>query len=392
MNKKYSDTQIKEFINRTTQELIIQDPQSVLDDLGIEYKEIGNDSYRMNLRNEKTPSAYISLKNGSWKYKDFGTGNNGSIVNVVMDSTSKNYKEALNYSLSKLGVKNYLSEALQSKTESYELSNTDKQRIQAQRENNKQRESSHAVSRVTTTHEVSSNQLAVNYLKSRGILKIPPQFKIINGEYTNKQGETKKAFGVGVLTKNGTGADIHFLHKIGDLKSMSFGEKDISFYKNPQSSKVAVFESKMDYASAYQQMPLDNVNIVIANSTSNAAKVAEFLKKEDLTQNVMMFGQNDLSGFKFIVDIAKQAELKDFKSISYDVMGEYKKDINDLHIDGEKIADRITSTQNLEYFESVYNSLKAIHKAQTSVNRVVNKEDVKEANKEHHIEHQQRER
>ena len=392
MNKKYTDTQIKAFINRTTQELIIQDPQSVLDDLGIEYKEIGNDSYRMNLRNEKTPSAYISLKNGSWKYKDFGTGNNGSIVNVVMDSTSKNYKEALNYSLSKLGVKNYLSEALQSKTESYELSQADKQRIQAQRENNKQRESSHTVSKVTKVYEVSSNQLAVDYLKSRGIEKIPPHFKIINGEYQNKQGEMKKAFGVGILTQNGTGADIHFLHKIGDLKSMSFGEKDISFYKNPQSSKVAVFESKMDYAAAYQQMPLDNVNIIIANSTSNATKVAEFLKKEDLTQNVMMFNQNDLAGYKFVADIAKGAELDTFKSISYEVMTEYKKDVNDLLIDGEKIADRITDKQDLNYFESITNSLESIKQAQNQKPNVVTREDLQMADRAAEKQQQQQEK
>src|SRR3990167_2473120 len=181
MSNKYTDQQIKTFISRTNEELVLQDPLPVLQDLGIDYKELGNDSYRMNLRGEKTPSAYISLKYGLWKYTDFGDrSRGGNIVNVVMDATEKDYKTALSYSLQTLGVKNYLEEALNSKKESYELTKADRERIAAQREANKSRESSHPLSKVTTVYEVATNQLAVDYLASRGILKIPPQMKIIN--------------------------------------------------------------------------------------------------------------------------------------------------------------------------------------------------------------------
>ena len=379
--KKYTDQQIKTFISRTNEELVLQDPLPVLQDLGIGFKELGNDSYRMNIRGEKTASAYISLKNGSWRYKDFGTDKSGSIVNVVMDYTGKDYKSALNYSLQTLGVRNHLDEALNAKSQSYQLSQADRERIKSQKEANQQREASHAISKVTTIYEVATNQLAVDYLASRGILKIPPQMKIINGEYQNKNGEIKKAFGVGVLTRDGQGADIHFLKKVGDLKTMSFGEKDISFFANSNSSKVAIFESKMDYAAAYQQMNLDDVNVIIANSTSNAQKVAELLKKENLTQSVMMFNQNDLSGYKFVSDIAKGAELDVFKSISYNVMSEYKKDINDLLLENEKLADRI-ETRPLEYFEEIANSLESIQKMQNSPKiEPVTKEDLQRSDR-----------
>jgi len=203
--------------------------------------------------------------------------------------------------------------------------------------------------------------------------------KIISGEYTLKNGEQKKAFGVGVLTQDGKGADIHFLKKIGDLKTMSFGEKEISFFKNPNSNKVAIFESKMDYAAAYQQMPLDNVNIIIANSSSNSLKVAELLKKENLTENVMMFNQNDLAGYNFTAQIAKEAGVESFKSIKYDVMSEYKTDINDLLLKGEKIADRI-ETRGLEYFESIANSLESIQKVQKQPPITITREDIQMAN------------
>jgi len=370
---RYTDQEIETFKNRTNQELLVQDPETVLKDLGIEYKELGNDSYRMNIRNEKTASAYITLKNGEWKYKDFGgAGSNGSIVNVVMDVTNKNYKNSLNYSLQTLGLKNHLQEALNSKQEGYELSKADRERIKQQREANQQKEKSHSISRVTGTYEVSTNQLAIDYLKARGIEKIPPQMKIISGEYENKTGDLKKVFGVGIKTQ-GEGADIHFLKKIGDLKTFQIGEKDISFFKNPSSTKVAVMESKMDYAAAYQQMPLDNVNVIIANSTSNARKVSELLKKENLNKQVMMFNQNDLAGYKFTAEVAKNAEINEFKCISYDVMGEYKKDINDLLLDDEKIADRI-ETQSVEYFQKMAESLESIQQLQQQ--KTIDKKDL----------------
>lgn len=371
---RFTDQQIKELMNQTTLELVIQDPKPVLDDIGIWYKELGNNSYQLNVRDEKTPSAYISLRNGKWMYKDFGSGNNGNIANVVMDYAKKDYKEALNYSLQTLGVPNRLDEALSSKKQDYSLTKADKERLKNQKEANKQREKSVPLSKVGKIYEVSTNQLAIDYLASRGISKIPPHFKIINGEYTTSKGETKRAFGVGILTKDGTGADIHFLKKVGDLKTMSFGEKDISFFPNTDSKKVAVFESKMDYAAAYQQMPLDDVNVVIANSTGNNQKVSDLLKKENLTSEVMFFNQNDLAGYKFVKDVANTLDIDTFKAINFNTISEYGKDINDIHLDNEKLADRI-EVSNIDKFESIYNALETIKEAEKQVS--VTKEDVK---------------
>jgi len=360
--KKFTDEEVKTFMKRTTDELVLQDPKPVLDDLGVEYKELGNDSYRMNLRGENTPSAFISLRKGKWSYVDFGDRTRGgNILNVVMDATGKNFKDSLNYSLSKLGLKNYLDEALKQDSVT-ELSQADREKIKTQREANKQREKSHQVSKVTGVFELSTNQLARDYLASRGITKIPPEFKVISGEYKNKQGQKKKVFGVGVLTVTG-GADIHFLHKIGDLKTFQLGEKDISFFQNTKSNKVAVFESKMDYAAAYQQMDLSKVNVVVANSTTNSQKVADLLKEKKLTSSVMIFNQDDLAGYKFVTDIAKSANIEHFKSISYDVLGEIGKDVNDLLINNVKLADRI-EMRPVEYFEQIAASLENIKKMQ----------------------------
>lgn len=386
--KKFTDEEIKNFIRRTNEELILQDPHRLLLDLGIDFKELGNDSYRMNIRGEKTPSAYISLKGGVWRYRDFGTDKSGNIVNVVMDYTGKDYKSALNYSLQTLGVPNYLEQALNSKQQDYQLSQADKERIKHQKETNAQRESSHPLSKVTTVYEVSTNQMAVDYLASRGIVKTPPQMKVINGEYTNSKSEVKHIFGVGVLTRDNTGADLHFLTKLGDLKSMSLGQSEISFFKNPNSSKVAIFESKMDYAAAYQQMPLDDVNVIIANSVSNSTKVAELLISEGLTQTPMIFNQNDAACYRFVADIMQKAAIPEVKSIGYQVMTEYKKDINDLLLEGVKIADRI-ETRPLEYFADIATSLESIQKAQQTPSKAVTREDLQQRTKQQSQEQEQ---
>jgi len=345
---------------KTIYELRLQDPKQVLNNLGLEYKTVGYDSYKLKVRAENTASAFISLKNGVWKYKDFGSGASGDIVTLVMDATGNDFKSALNYCLDQYNIPNYLEEAKESVTH---LSQINKDKIKQIKEQNKKRESSHALSRVKNVYEVSTNQLAVEYLKSRGITKIPPHFKVITGEYTNKYGEVKKAFGVGVLTVDKTGADIHFLKQIGDLKTMSFGQKDISFFKNEDSKKVAIFESKMDYAAAYQQINLDKVNVVIANSTSNAIKVVSFLKEKNLTNEIMFFNQNDLQCYQFVEDIAKGLKLEEFKTIKYNILNEYKKDINDLILKDEKIADRIIQssktqiasiTKSLSMIDNVY--------------------------------------
>ena len=116
-----TEIEIENLKRRTNYELMLHDPKPVLDSLGIEYKEIGHDSYRMNLRGENTPSAFISLKSGVWKYKDFGNGSNGNIANVVMDATGKDFKTALNYSLQTLNVPNYLDQALNNQTQKIEM-------------------------------------------------------------------------------------------------------------------------------------------------------------------------------------------------------------------------------------------------------------------------------
>jgi len=355
--KEYSEIEIKEFKNKTIENLTIQDPIDILADLGIYYKDAQANSYKIKVREENTASAFITLRSGSWKYKDFGSRNSGNIINVVMEYANKDFKDALNYCLHVTGTPNYLEEALQLNSTVYTISQEEKDRIRELREQNIQKNKSIPISKVTGVYEVSTNEMAIEYLKARGINKIPSNIKIISGEYTTKKQEIKKVFGVGVLTKDNTGADIHFLKSFGDLKTFSFGKKDISVFPSQASTKVAIFESKIDYASAYQEMPLDNVTVIIANTTSNSKKVADFLIENDLTKEVMFFNQNDKAGYSFVADIIERVEIDSIKAINYSIDTEYGKDINDILLESPpKIATRIVSPQP-NYFSEVFNQL-----------------------------------
>jgi len=372
---RYTQDELDSFKRETTLEMKLADPQPILDDLGIDYKDVGQDSYKMNLRNEKTASAYISLKNGEWKYKDFGNSNSGSIVNVVMDATGKDFKGSLEYTLNKLAIENRLETALSSNKKPT-TSQQFKDSISFQKQENKARETSIPLSKVTNVSEVSSNQMAVDYLAGRGITKIPPEMKIINGEYRNKEGNTKKVFGVGVVSygKDGAdmGADIHFLKKLGNVKTQNLGAKNPSFYENIFSDKAVVFESKMDYAAAYQQnQDLHNDNIFIANGVTNAKKIGEIIKETSNISTIDFFNQNDKAGYQFITNVAKTADIIEFNSVKYDVLGEAKQDINDLLLNNEKsIASRL-KPQSVETIEKITNTLENFEKSQKEIKKEV---------------------
>ena len=334
-NLKLTQDEFTQLSKKTKDELKFTDPAPILNALGIVYKVKGT-RYEFKARDEKTASANLYLDNkGEWKYKDFGTGNNGTIENLIMDATGSSYKESLEYAIQNSSVIDYVQQTI---NERKGLQSTKKiVDLELLTRKNIQKIESHINSRVTMIKKIAGYKPAVDYLASRGIHKVPPQFKMITGEYVNRVGEIKKAFGIGIESLRG-GADIHFLKKIGNLKTMNFGEKNISFFKSPAATnKVAIFESKMDYAAAYQQIDFSNIDVIIANSTSNAQKVAELVK--DNYTSIQFYNQNDDAGIQFVQDVAIGANLTNYKYIIYQ-NGEEKLDINDLILKDISIKSR----------------------------------------------------
>ncbi|AFL69600.1 MobF family relaxase [Sulfurospirillum barnesii] len=333
---KLTQEEFSQLSKRTKDELKLTDPAAVLNALGIPYKE-KNGRYEFKVRSDdKTASANMYIdKLGEWKYNDFG-GNNGTIENLIMETTKVSYKEALDYAIVHLGITNHVKERLDELNGTRTAIRTASDLSFKMQENLKRAEI-HINSKVTSVKELKDYAPAVEYLASRGIHKIPPQLKMITGEYMAKDGTIKKAFGVGIESIGG-GGDIHFLKPLGSLKSMNLGEKNISLFKSQTPTQsVCVFESKMCYAAAYNQRDFTHTDVIIANSTSNAHKVAEAIK--DKYTQVAFYNQNDKPGIDFVKKVSSEAQQTDFTYIKYQ-KNEQGKDINDLHKDGVQLEER----------------------------------------------------
>lgn len=314
--------QIKKTYDEARNQLHKTDPLPILESLNLKIVQVNATSYKLNLRDEKHASAFISLLNGTWIYKDFGDDSSGgTIENIVMLILRRCYKDALTYCLSVLNKDEPIAQNSLTYANLPQVSHTNK-------------------SKVLQVKEPCDYISILTYLKSRKIIKIPKEFKAIEGVYYNKNNEPKKVFGVGILNNSG-GADIHFLKKVGDLKTMNLGAKDISFFKRVNAKKIAIFESKLDYGSVYQSIDFNDCDILIANSTSNLHKVVKLLKEASYN-TITIFQQNDLQGRKFAREIVKQANIKSFDYIHYKD-DEEGLDVNDLLINNQNIQHRLVS-------------------------------------------------
>jgi len=351
--------------------VVVEDPANILLSLGLQYKSLKNSSrYQFAIRDERTPSSFIEIRGGVWRWKDFGTDDFGTIIDVVQKYTSLEFKDALLYCAEHLGIHNPLYD-IENIESSKKRINSIKDNVAKKNKENKNKENIEISSKVKSVLPIQPNTVASKYLESRGIKDIPRGINVIVGEYIDKNNEIKKIWGVGVLNING-GADIHFIKKIGNLKSRVIGFPGITHIKaeNNNSEKVAIFEAKFDYAAMMQKYSkyFKNVNIIIANSASNFRDVVEYIKDNNLGQkSISIFGQNDLAGatFDYKVVEALESHTNSIYTIDYKNI-QYGKDINDLLLENkldcfdEKLftSFRLTNYKQLEKRVSALENIK----------------------------------
>ncbi|NBL00948.1 MAG: hypothetical protein EOM50_23720 [Erysipelotrichia bacterium] len=94
--------EIKKIYDDTRNQLHSTDPYPILESLNLNVVQVNATSYKLNLRDERHASAFISLINKKWVYKDFGDNSSGTIENIVMLVLRRCYKDALTYCLSVL--------------------------------------------------------------------------------------------------------------------------------------------------------------------------------------------------------------------------------------------------------------------------------------------------
>ncbi|RLA77528.1 MAG: hypothetical protein DRG78_17230 [Epsilonproteobacteria bacterium] len=214
-----------------------------------------------------------------------------------------------------------------------------------------------------TTHELVSyreitpqDTKVIDFLKQRGLHKIPKNLYIIEGKNSgiSQYGKPYTIINKGVGVINGDmskeinlssqGADMHLLNPVtlsngSVLKTVSYGAKDFTLVPGQNEKAVAIFESKMDYVAALQQIDLSDRNVIIANGTGNANKIIDWVN-ENKIDKVTFFNQYDNAGIKFVDDIIEATNTKEFNYIKYEA-SEHKTDINDLLIDNVELKTRV---------------------------------------------------
>lgn len=327
-----------------TAEIKSMDPGTVLDALGLNYKELrGGTMYQFAVREERTASAnmFLDNKSGTWKYKDFG-GNGGDVFTLVQDVMRVDFKEAQQFVADRLGLQGF------DKIDATVLEERLAQAKERMAQNTTKSKEFSVTSRVVSAERINTSDRQTDaFLRSRGFdsKPLPDWFVKINGEYDKKSpsGETvtRNQYGFGVMFDNGKGGDIHFANpvKLKDgkvLKTQTFGEKGITTIDSGKES-LAIFESKNDAVAAFQQGLTKDSTIIIANGTGLAHEVVNHIK-ENKYKSVTFFNQNDQAGEKFVTKIATEGEIERFKFVEYS--GEKGQDINDLHKAGVKISER----------------------------------------------------
>lgn len=357
---KITKDEIEKLRKMTSEELSSTNPEAVLDKLGINYR-VKSGRYEFKSRVEKTASSNIFLGDDGWKFHDFGSGEGGTIVNLVMSVTDMSFVEAQRFSIETLGIKDHVQERFDeikksnSPRKPFKIKEEHIRKIEKLRiENEKFSKENHSKSKILSFDKIEENSKEHEYLKSRGIEKIPKFLFKITGEVENSSGKKFKTSGVGVIfgdmskpiDSEKVDGDIHFLipklKEDGKIqKTQTFGEKSITIIPNKNSHIISVFESKMCYSAAVSQDEnIEKTTIIIANSTALSSKVADEINRNKTDKMLVQFyQQNDKSGKDFMNKVVAKANISNGKKISYK-HDEKDKDINDLVKNKVALRDR----------------------------------------------------
>ena len=251
--------------------------------------------YLSPLREERTPSFKVSTSTTPETWYDFGLGQGGTIIDLMLEKYSCSISDALamldnfNFVIATISTQNIVKPKVKS-IPKMELVKAD-----------------------TIRHPALKQ-----YLRSRGIhLSVATNFL---KEVYYRMGE-KQFFALGFKNEaNGY-----------ELRSSVFkgclGQKDISFFAGKNKNKVCLFEGCYDFLSYLmlkrQYKPIDDVFVL--NSTTNLSKVIECLKTANYEQ-IETYFDNDATGEKAtqkIIDEFPVAQSMNYKYPTSEDLNDY---------------------------------------------------------------------
>ena len=291
-----------------TEKLKTIDPEIILNILSLPYRRTGDRIMATaTYRDENTASISIQQKNGRWLWKDFGSGQGGSWIDLVMAVNNLNYSDAIKFlnNIENAEIKENFSFGCQEKKEfkpngiEIEITGIDT--------------------------EITDKDL-INYLHLRAISFMPDWLKQINYSVVKNN---KTYLNLAICIKNSLGGYSARNPKI----KMNIGKSSYSLFTTDSKKElVFVAEGMFDGLSIAEKMKNNRLyDLIILNSTNNLN--SEVIKILSGYKNIILVLDNDVSGKEAQNEIRRQVKNVNIHKLTFKA-----KDLNEAFVLKEKIG------------------------------------------------------
>ena len=292
-----------------TEKLKTIDVEIILNVLGLPYIRTGDRIMATaSYRDENTGSISIQERYGKWLWKDFGSGNGGSWIDLVMTVKDLDYLDAIKFL---------------NDIENAEISNNGREKRPFKTDRRKEKPNCIEITAIT---EITDGGL-IDYLHSRAIsISFMPDW-LKQVDYTViKDNKTYLNSAVGI--KNSAGGYAIRNQKI----KMNIGKNAYSlFCKGDQRELIFITEGLFDGLTVSEKMGDRIYDLIILNSINNLnAKAIEILSGYE---NIIIALDNDAAGTEAEDKIVQQVKNSKIHKLTFKA-----KDLNEAFVLKEKIG------------------------------------------------------
>jgi 5S rRNA maturation endonuclease (ribonuclease M5) len=288
-----------------TEKLKTIDAEIILNFLGLPYKITGDRIMATAAhRDENTASISIQERYGKWLWKDFGSGNGGSWIDLVMAVKDLDYLDAIKF-LNDIENAEINNGGQEKRPFSFDRREDKPNRIE-----------------ITAIAKITDDRL-INYLHSRAISFMPDWLKQV--DYTViKDNKTYLNSAVGIENSSSG-----FAIRNARIK-MNIGKNAYSlFYKGDQRELIFITEGLFDGLTVSEKMGDRIYDLIILNSINNLnAKAIEILSGYE---NIIIALDNDAAGTEAENKIVRQVKNSKIHKLTFKA-----KDLNQAFILKEK--------------------------------------------------------
>jgi hypothetical protein len=305
----------------------VLDPREVLSYLGVEYKEMGGYLLaRSPIREDDTEpsfSVFWDDRSGCWRWKDHGTGESGTMIDLWMRVRNLDYVDAVK-EMREIFIYDRVAPTTLGELKEFV---------------NKQSESSSRLKEKKITHavvRVGSVEKMREYLKKRGIREIPEWLNEV--EYIHLE-SGKRYVGVGVRNLSGAWNIRSEGGKYVVRESPEQGQTFSLIRRGENNKKLIVVEGLFDALSLEQVRRKKDYDIVVLNSTENSEEFVHSGIAHEYDRLILALDNDDagiIAKQRIVDGLYEQGFSGEILELEYE-----GKDLNDALVKGLLTHDKV---------------------------------------------------